>query len=63
MQLTQSFVSLDTLKLSRLLDRPLSDVGPLLRSILILQFLFGMADLPPGFPVLGKLFVEGRGDG
>ena len=61
--LTQSLVAHDTLELSGLLDRPLSNIRPLLRSILIFKLLLRVTDLPPGFPVVGELFVERCGNG
>jgi hypothetical protein len=60
--LTQSFVAFNTLQHSGLLNRPLSNVGPLLRGGLVLRIFFRMTDFPPRVPVFGELFVEWSGN-
>jgi hypothetical protein len=60
--LTQAFVTFNTLQDSGLLNRPLSNIGPLLRGGLVLRIFFRMADLPPRVPVFGELFVEWSGN-
>jgi hypothetical protein len=52
----ESLVACDAGKYFRLLDRPFTDVGPILFRVLLLCVRRG----PSSFPVVGELFEEGR---
>jgi hypothetical protein len=53
----QTLVTLDTLEDGRLLDRPFTNVGPVLFRLGVILLCVGA--LPPGLPVVGELLEEG----
>lgn len=61
----QALVSLHSLKDVRLLDRPLSNVGPFLVFVRVLGVLLGVGRLPAGVPaiceLLDKVTLDGGG--